>query len=76
MLPPVRIPREDARAAWKALAPSFDSVVDSKGLGERVGLTSLPSSYIVDKSGTIRHLHLGYTDPAKLKAEVEALLAE
>ncbi len=68
--------REAARASWKAIGPAFDSVVDNKGLGERVGLTSLPSSYIVDASGRIRHLHLGYTDPDKVKAEVEALLAE
>ncbi len=65
-----------ARAAWQTLAPSFDSVVDNAGLGERLGLTSLPSSYIVDAHGQIRHLHLGYTEPAVIRAEVEALLRE
>lgn len=68
--------RDAARASWKEIAPAFDSVVDSKGLGERVGLTSLPSSYVVDAKGRIRHLHLGYTDPDTVRAEVEALLAE
>ena len=68
--------KEAARASWKEIAPAFDSVVDNKGLGERVGLTSLPSSYVVDSKGRIRHLHLGYTDPDKVRAEVEALLAE
>jgi thiol-disulfide isomerase/thioredoxin len=68
--------RDAARAAWRELAPSFDSVVDTKGLGERVGLTSLPSSYIVDRSGRIRHLHLGLTSIESVRAEVDALLAE
>lgn len=67
--------KEAARAAWAELAPSFDSLVDSKGLGERVGLTSLPSSYIVDRSGRIRHLHLGLTSIESIRAEVDALLA-
>jgi hypothetical protein len=58
------------------MAPSFDSLLDDKGLGERVGLTSLPSSYVLDRKGAIRHLHLGYTEPAVIAAEVEALLLE
>jgi len=65
-----------ARAAWQTLAPSFDSVVDTAGLGERLGLTSLPSSYIVDRHGQIRHLHLGYTAIDVVRAEVDALLRE
>lgn len=68
--------RAAAREAWQTIAPSFDSVVDSKGLGERIGLTSLPSSYVVDAAGQIRHIHLGYTAPEKVRAEVDALLAE
>jgi thiol-disulfide isomerase/thioredoxin len=68
--------RDAARAAWAELAPAFDNVVDSKGLGERVGLTSLPSTYIVDRSGHIRHLHLGLTSITSVRAEVDALLAE
>jgi thiol-disulfide isomerase/thioredoxin len=64
-----------ARAAWKAIAPAFDSLVDTVGLGERLGLTSLPTSYIVGADGRIRHVHLGYTEPAALRAELDALLA-
>ncbi len=67
---------EAARKAWAEIAPSFDSLVDDRGLGERVGLTSLPSSYVLDSKGQIRHLHLGYTDPTVVAAEVEALLLE
>ena len=65
-----------ARATWHTLAPSFDSVVDTGGLGERLGLTSLPSTYVVDHRGEIRHLHLGYTAIDVIRAEVDAVLAE
>ena len=68
--------RAAARAAWKEMQPIFDSVVDDQGLGERLGLTSLPSSYIVDSTGRIRHLHLGYTSIETVQAEVDAILAD
>lgn len=64
-----------ARAAWKAIGATFDSLVDTAGLGERLGLTSLPTSYVVGTDGRIRHVHLGYTEPAVLRAELDALLA-
>lgn len=63
-----------ARDAWKAIGPGFDSLVDTAGLGERLGLTSLPTSYVVGADGRIRHVHLGYTEPAVLRAELDALL--
>ncbi|MDP2339659.1 MAG: TlpA disulfide reductase family protein [Deltaproteobacteria bacterium] len=67
-----------ARKAWAELGPPRFSwtLVDDRGLGEKIGLTSLPSSYILDSKGVIRHLHLGYTDAAVVAAEVEALLQE
>lgn len=73
-----REPRDLAAAqkAWAELAPSFETLVDDRGLGERLGLTSLPSSFIVDHTGQIRHLHLGLTPAATLRAELDALLAE
>lgn len=64
-----------ARAAWKVIGPAFDSLVDTVGLGERLGLTSLPTSYVVGSDGRIRHVHLGYIEPAVLRAELDALLA-
>lgn len=63
-----------ARAAWKAMAPSFESLVDTVGLGERVGLSSLPTSYIVGSDGRIRAVHLGYTAPDTIRRELDALL--
>lgn len=41
-------------------------------------VTALPTLYVVDQQGTIRHVHVGYTpgNEVKLIEEVEALLAE
>jgi peroxiredoxin len=45
---------------------------------EKYGLRSLtmPSSFIIDKSGNVRHLHVGFRDgeDAKIAEEVKALL--
>lgn len=68
--------RPAALAALEELGVSFPSAVDSRGFGERLGLTSLPTSYVVDRKGVLRHLHLGYTDVARIRVEVEALLDE
>lgn len=67
--------RKTARVAYNDLDVSFPSAVDVRGFGERLGLTSLPTAYLVDRQGVLRYLHLGYTDPAKVRAEVEELLA-
>lgn len=46
---------------------------------EKYGMRSLtmPSSFIVDKAGVVRHLHVGFKDgeEAKIAEEVKALLA-
>jgi thiol-disulfide isomerase/thioredoxin len=68
--------RKKGRTAYRDLAPDFPSALDTRGYGEKLGLTSLPTSYIIDKKGVLRHLHLGYTEPETVRAEVEALLAE
>jgi thiol-disulfide isomerase/thioredoxin len=64
-----------AQAAWKSIGPRFPSLVDDRGLGEKIGLNSLPSSYVVDHDGVIRHLHLGLVSTQTLKGELDALLA-
>lgn len=65
-----------ARQAMAQIRPAFDCVIDERGYGDRLGLTTLPTSYIVDKKGVVRHLHLGYTEPEVLRTEIEALLDE
>ena len=46
---------------------------------EKYGMRSLtmPSSFVVDKAGVVRHLHVGFKDgeEAKIAEEVKALLA-
>lgn len=64
------------KAALAELKPSFDNVLDDRHYGERVGLTTLPTSFVLDKQGVVRHLHIGYIDIVGVRAEVEALLAE
>lgn len=68
--------REAAKKALEELGVSFPSAIDTRGYGERLGLTSLPTSYVVGRDGVLRHLHLGYTEVARIRAEVEALLDE
>ena len=63
----------DLAAAKKAVVdmnPSFHSVVDDRGWGERLGVTSLPTSYLVDRQGVVRAMHMGWTDPSIVRAEV------
>jgi thiol-disulfide isomerase/thioredoxin len=64
-----------AQTAWRTIAPHFPTLVDDRGLGEKVGLNSLPSSFVVDADGVIRHLHLGLTSSSTIKAEIDALLS-
>lgn len=65
-----------ARTALAELKPAFDNVLDDRNYGDRMGLTTLPTSFVLDKNGVVRHLHIGYTEIAVLRAEVLALLAE
>jgi thiol-disulfide isomerase/thioredoxin len=65
-----------AAAALRQLRPAFESVLDERFYGDRIGLLTLPTSYLVDKQGMVRHLHLGYTEPAVVRQEIEALLSE
>jgi len=39
---------------------------------------AMPSSYLLDKSGKVRHIHLGYrdSDQAELREQIQALLIE
>jgi len=47
-------------------------------VADRWGVSSLPMTFVIDKSGVVRRRHLGYT-PQLLRqtlSEVDALLAE
>jgi cytochrome c biogenesis protein CcmG/thiol:disulfide interchange protein DsbE len=63
-----------AKAALKAADPDFVSVLDNKGLGERIGLMSLPTTLVVDPQGVVRHIHMGYTSPSTFESDLDGLL--
>ena len=62
----------------KQVKVTFPVVHDaSKGVAGRYKPPRMPSSYVVDRKGVVRHVHGGFRseDAAKLEAEVKALLA-
>ena len=70
-----------AKEAFAGLKFGFPSAIDQRGgtrsgFGERIGIQSLPTSLVVDREGIVRHIHLGYTPEAKLRAELDALVQE
>ena len=67
---------QKARATLQRLNVSFPSALDKRRWGDRLGLRSLPTSMLIDKEGVLRELHLGYTNPETVDAEVSALLAQ
>jgi thiol-disulfide isomerase/thioredoxin len=67
---------KSAQEAWAEIGARFDSLVDVSDYGGRLGVSSLPTSYVVDRQGVVRHLHLGYVEPAVVRAELSQLLAE
>jgi peroxiredoxin len=70
---------EDARTFLAKHPASFALAADPSGQCPRdFGVRGMPSSYLVDRQGIIRHVHLGFRpgDARKLWALVEQLLAE
>ena len=45
---------------------------------ENLGITGIPTTYLIDKSGKVRSVHVGYSHDEflKLRKEIEGLLAE
>jgi len=63
----------------KQIRVSFPVVHDaSKAVAGRYKPPRMPSSYVVDRKGIVRHVHAGFRseDAAKLEAEIKALLAQ
>jgi cytochrome c biogenesis protein CcmG, thiol:disulfide interchange protein DsbE len=46
------------------------------GVASRYDLPAMPTSFVIDKNGIVRHVHAGFTpgDEAKLAREIDALL--
>lgn len=70
---------EDARDFLAKHPVGFTVAVDADGQCPRdFGVQGMPTSYLVDRQGVIRHVHLGFRpgEAEKLRARVEQLLAE
>jgi peroxiredoxin len=70
---------EDAEAFLSRHAVRFELAADRSGRCPRAfGVEALPSSYLIDRHGVIRHVHRGFraSESEALRARVAALLAE
>jgi thiol-disulfide isomerase/thioredoxin len=67
--------REFLKAHPVAYKTAFDPSGDCPGIFD---VKAMPSSYLVDKTGKIRQIHLGFRDEdqAVLREQISALLAE
>jgi thiol-disulfide isomerase/thioredoxin len=64
----------------KRLAPPFAVVRDAnQSLVQRVQVPTMPTSYLLDRTGRVRYVHPGFRGPeteAAMRKEIETLLAE
>ena len=70
---------DDAERFLKRVPVSFVLVDDSNDAAAKAfDVKTMPSGYLVDRKGVVRHVHGGFTKSTaeKLAAEVETLLAE
>ena len=77
----VNLDREPEKALrfLKERGVGFPSVSDPDGrIPESFGLQTMPTSYLIDRSGRVRHVHEGFRrgDIEGVRARVQALLAE
>ena len=69
----------NARTFLGRYGATFPNVLDSShAIMRRWGATTMPTSFVVDCRGIVRHVHDGFRagDEAALEAEVRALMAE
>ena len=78
----VSIDEKPAAAASfvKKLAPPFTTLHDrTQGLVKQVVVPTMPTSYLVDRTGRVRFVHEGFHGDAtdkEIRKEIETLLAE
>lgn len=71
--------RENAQSMVKKLKLTLAVALDpSGGTAGKYGLPTMPSSYVVDKTGVVRYVHEGFRsgDQEKMKRELDELLAK
>lgn len=70
---------DDARSFLAKHPASFTVAFDAGGqCPEEFGVQAMPSSYLIDREGNVRHVHLGFRrgEAEKLRGLVEQLLVE
>ena len=70
---------EDAKRFLEKYPAEFTVAFDPNGqCPQDFGVQAMPSSYLVDRKGNIRHVHLGFRrgESEELRSLVEQLLAE
>lgn len=77
----VNLDREPARARsfLRKRKISYPSATDPEGrIPERFGLETMPTSYLIDARGVVRHVHTGFRkgDVDDLRARIRGLLSE
>lgn len=68
---------DKARELARSLKLSFPNAHDAeKAVAEKLDPPRMPSSYVIDQKGIVRHVHAGFRagDEAKIEAEIRALL--
>ena len=73
------VSRELARRFLDKVPVGFVLVMDAQDAAAKAfDVKAMPSGYLVDRKGVVRHVHRGFTDEtaAQLRREVEALLKE
>ena len=69
---------ETARRFLDKLEIGYESGIDTAGrVPERFGIQTMPTSFLIDASGVIRHVHEGFRrgDLEGLRRKIGALLA-
>jgi thiol-disulfide isomerase/thioredoxin len=70
---------KDAADFLKSHPANFTVVVDPQGKCPAVyEVKAMPTTYIIDRKGEIRHIHMGFKEGSKaeIKKQVQALLSE
>jgi peroxiredoxin len=70
---------DDAQAFLAKYPASFTVAFDTGGqCARKIGVKGMPSSFLIDREGIIRHVHLGFRprEAEKLRGLIEQLLTE
>ncbi len=79
----VAVNRDNVGAVIRAFLarhhPTFTIGLDPEGtLANQLGVSSLPTSFLIDRAGRVRHIHVGFelTKAGDVEEEIKALLAK